>query len=456
MDCPITGEAGTVPESEEEEVNINDLNSYMSVHHSLHIRQKLYCERFSEHVVDYAIEWERIIVARVSTSLACADRLRRDLDHYKQKVDRMKMEKSKMIAQGRSLDAKFTERLSRNESKLAISRDEYELYANDLCTLIQEVTVRSWKDLHPILLKMTQFDATLASDEHQLLKNLNVVSNNLNKVAHRYGLKAETRLTDLETLSAKLIANGSGDNMMIEGVNNLSSSKESKSSSKENDDAVVRDVVNLLSKKTSGSGMITEMTPETTSTVPKSPRKKSPRVSTSGSGSPYSETDRALDNLMQHSSINGSRVPGSRSSSRNGSRPKSRTNNREFTGQPRQTNKQSFSRSGSGDRPPSRTKNRPTSRTRHSHSHHDDTFDDLHDAAPAPSTPRRHYTGSLGTPPKSSPSPRSYQQQNGPISDARAHPPSGNNDYRKKWSKELVSSVESEQPTQSSWYNSFF
>ena len=470
VDCPISGEAGSIPDNEEE-ANLNDLNSYMMVHHNLHIRQKLYCDRFSEHVVDYAIEWERVIVARVSTSLHRAERLRRDLDHYSEKVDRMKMEKSKIIAQGKSVDPKFLEKLARNDSKLSISREEYETYAADLTTLVQEVTARSWKDLHPILLKMTQFDSTLASDENQLLKNLNVVSNNLKKVANRYGLKAETRLNDLESLSAKLLLEGEGDKPLLEAEPSYSSRVESRSDSRQarsgsrqarsgsrqarrsgsrqarsgskTKNEVVQEVVNsLVSKSTTSTSLLTPRTSHLgmSRSPPGSPRKQH--------GPSFSEMDKALDDMVH--------------SPRSGSKSKSR----EFTGQPKQMNRQSATKSGTSDYPKSqRSKNRPSSRSRASSRNRSlldyenpstGPFDGLDDT---PSSPRRQYKGTQRIPP-TSPSRNNGQNSSSsprtPLSDARANTPTRDDGYRKKWSDELVSSVEREEAKSSTWYSNFF
>lgn len=259
VDSPITAEAGTIPENDDEH-NLNDLKSYMMIHQNLHIRQQLYCDRFSEHVLSYAIEWEKVIVSRVTTSLTHAAGLQRELDHYQSKVDQIMANKSKTIAKGQTVDERISEKLSRNQAKLSISRESYEIYAADLAALIHEVTARGWKDLHPILLKLAQFDATLAHDEHQLLSNLTSVSNNLKKIAQRYSLKPESRLADIETLSAKVFVKEDGDRMMI--TNGASPSKLPSTekitakhtngsgvrgvSSKENDEAVILEVVSSL------------------------------------------------------------------------------------------------------------------------------------------------------------------------------------------------------------------
>ncbi len=402
----------------------------MMVHHNLHIRQQLYCDRFSEHVVDYAIEWERVIVARVSTSLSHAERLRRNLDHYNDKVERLKMEKSKMISQGKSPDIKFTDKLARNTAKLSTSQQTYESYASDLTILIQEVTTRSWKDLHPILLKLTQFDSTLAGDETKLLKNLDVVSNNLKKIANRYGLKADSRLAELETLGSKLIIQGDGDKMLFEArqsssshfnsrSQSRSSSREVRSSSRSSSresDAVVQEVVKSMVSKTS--------TNNSSALTPKIAHLAKPRTK---QNSTLSEMDKALDELVN--------------SPKGGSRMKKL----EFTGKPKQINVQSASKSGSDENPlSSRSRNKSSPRKRPS----------PRKSRPESRNSSSPFDGLEGGPSNNNNKYEMKRLTMAPNPNGRAHTPTRDDAFRKKWSDELVVSVEKREEPKS-WYNFF-
>ena len=152
-------------------------------------------------MVEYSIEWEKVIVARVSTSLKQAERLRLDQDHYKAKVISIQRDAAKVISRGKELDPKISEKLERNEEKLRNSQKEYETFTSDLCLLMKEVTEKSWKDLHPILLKLVQFDTTLVSDEKKILSALSSVEGTLKEIAVKHCLKPENRLKDLENLS---------------------------------------------------------------------------------------------------------------------------------------------------------------------------------------------------------------------------------------------------------------
>jgi len=197
----ICDEAGTVPTDHGKQES--DLSSYMAVHNSGSLRQKTTADRFLQHIVDYAIEWEKVIVARVTPSLKKAETLRRDLDHYQAKVDAIKLEINKIISKGKMVDGKVTTRLQRNEDKFLQARNQYDLFSNNLCTLLEEVVVRGWKDLHPILIKLVQFDIQISSTEAELFSNLNPVVQSLKKIAADCGIHPQARLRELEQMTGE-------------------------------------------------------------------------------------------------------------------------------------------------------------------------------------------------------------------------------------------------------------
>lgn len=205
-DSPISEQAGYIVESDLAP-DPEDFSSYYMVHQNLSHHQKKYTESFLEHIVEYALNWEKVVVARVSASLKTAEKLRIELDHYTKKVESIQMS----MVKGKTGD-KNQEKLSRNTTKLANSKKDYEDYFADLTLLIEEVTTRGWKDLHPILLKMVQFDINLAYDENEILSNLSLLDESLRSVAITTGLRPESRLKDLETLSTKLIGDLAVDN----------------------------------------------------------------------------------------------------------------------------------------------------------------------------------------------------------------------------------------------------
>ena len=208
---PIYEYAGQLPGSETPK---GAVTSYASVHQSMANRNKMYIDRYKQFVVDYAIEWEKVVVTRISNDLKTSEKLRLDLDHYQTKVENLRKSVNSTMAKGKLVDPKTSEKLKRNEEKLSKSRGEYEDYATQLCILIEEITERAWKDLHPLLIKMAQFDATLASDEAKLFGELNGVVNNLKNVAQQHGLKPQARLKELSQMSASQIDTKGSDSAL--------------------------------------------------------------------------------------------------------------------------------------------------------------------------------------------------------------------------------------------------
>jgi len=184
--------------------------SYLSVHDTLSAKSKSYATKFKQFVLDYAVEWEKVVVSRVSVGLKTADKLRRDLDHYQKKVEALRLSTNQAMAKGKSVPPTSAEKLGRNEEKLISSKQAYNKLASDLCILMEEVTERSWRDLHPLLIKCAQFDMTLSGDESKILSSLGQVVNELKQVASNNGLSAQARLKDLAGLSPELLSTRPG------------------------------------------------------------------------------------------------------------------------------------------------------------------------------------------------------------------------------------------------------
>lgn len=180
--------------------------SYASIHHNLASRTKMYADKYGQFVINYAIEWDKIVTQRVMTGLKEAEKLRRDLDHYQKKTESLRVSVNGVLAKGKQVDKKTEEKLSRNEEKLKTAREQYNKVASSMCVLIEEVTERAWKDIHPMLLKIAQFDYTLSSDETKALADLNTVQDKLRRLADQHQLKPENRLKDIQTLTPSLLS----------------------------------------------------------------------------------------------------------------------------------------------------------------------------------------------------------------------------------------------------------
>jgi hypothetical protein len=188
----------------------NTVCSYMSVHDDLGAKSKSYAAKYQQFVLDYAVEWEKIISTRIDAGIKKAELLRIELDHYQKKYEALRLTANQSMAKGKSVPSGHQEKLARNEEKLLSSKQTYNKVATDLCILMEEVTERSWRDLHPLLIKVAQFDMTLANDESKALAALAQVVTALKQVATDNGLSPQPRLKDWAGLKPELLSTRPG------------------------------------------------------------------------------------------------------------------------------------------------------------------------------------------------------------------------------------------------------
>ena len=212
------GSAGDASSSSLALTHVGSPTSYAAIHLQLHKKTKIYHDKYVEHILTYVTEWERILTNRISTHLKQANKLRVDLDHYQRKVEDLQQDANKTMGKGKTVSEKDVDKLKRNENKLISSKQDYNRFISDLCGFMEEVMDRGWKDLHPLLVKLSQFDATLSSEEASCFKSMYGVTEKLKELSSKYSnVKAGGRLKELETWSLSSLVQASGESgLMIE------------------------------------------------------------------------------------------------------------------------------------------------------------------------------------------------------------------------------------------------
>lgn len=195
LDTPLFQIAGELPPDESA---ADSTSSYAAVHAALHKKSQLYLTKYPEHILRYAVEWERILSTRVSDWLRQSEKLRVDLDHYESKVEDLNKDINKTQNKGKNVSEKDIDKLKRNEAKFVQARQDYDTFVNDLCGYMEEVLDRGWRDLHPLLVKMAQFDGTFSSDEAKILQSINGVTQELMAFGTKNDLMPQGRLKELE------------------------------------------------------------------------------------------------------------------------------------------------------------------------------------------------------------------------------------------------------------------
>mmetsp|Transcript_28874 Transcript_28874/g.42410 ORF Transcript_28874/g.42410 Transcript_28874/m.42410 type:complete len:465 (-) Transcript_28874:225-1619(-) len=177
--------------------NADGNTTYVGVHEAMAERNKGYCQKYEEFIINYAVEWERVLAERVAEDIKKVDNHKRDLDHYSKKVDSLRAQADKTMAKGKVVKADDIDKLQRNEYKLKVAETDFEESSTNLLLLIDEVVARGWKDLMPLMIKVAQFDATLASDEGSTFASLNEVVLNIKAIGDAYGVPSKPRLRAL-------------------------------------------------------------------------------------------------------------------------------------------------------------------------------------------------------------------------------------------------------------------
>lgn len=200
VDTPLYKSAGELSPD-----GSDSTSSYAAVHVTLNKKCQLYLNKYPEHILHYAIEWERILTTRITEWLRQSEKLRVDLDHYQNKVEDLNQSVNKAQNKGKNVNDKDIDKLKRNEGKYVQSRQDYDKFVNNLCGYMEEVLERGWKDLHPMLVKMAQFDSTFSNDEAAVLKSINGVTHELMAFGTKNDLMPQGRLKELETSSPEAL-----------------------------------------------------------------------------------------------------------------------------------------------------------------------------------------------------------------------------------------------------------
>jgi hypothetical protein len=122
-------------------------------------------QQYQRKIIDYAIEWEQIVTARVDDGLKKTNVLYQKLNHYQNKIDSLRKKVNAVENKGKESSTKLNEKLTRNEAKVKKSWELHEASASTLCNLLEEVTKGGWKDLHPLAMAALQWEVDRVTEE---------------------------------------------------------------------------------------------------------------------------------------------------------------------------------------------------------------------------------------------------------------------------------------------------
>ncbi|KAG7372398.1 hypothetical protein IV203_018541 [Nitzschia inconspicua] len=127
---------------------------------------------YQTHVVDYVVEWERVVTERIDAELKYTKELESTRRHYEDKIIRLREKSNEIEEKGKEPSKGQAEKLARNEDKLKDAFTKHERQAGKLCALIEAVTHEGYKDLYPLVKNYMKWEMNRISREHDIAERL--------------------------------------------------------------------------------------------------------------------------------------------------------------------------------------------------------------------------------------------------------------------------------------------
>ena len=156
--------------------------------------------KLAEHLgmVAYVEKWEQIITKRVQTAYSFYCKDRSSLNHYAKKLDSLIEEDLRNKEKNRPVKEKQLDKLDRNQAKFDSAQETHDNAGQSLLMLIEEVTLRAWRDAFPLLRKSIQFEGDYAAINQKHMVHLERSLDMLDIISQKESIPLEGRLVDLE------------------------------------------------------------------------------------------------------------------------------------------------------------------------------------------------------------------------------------------------------------------
>jgi hypothetical protein len=141
--------------------------------------------KYKEKVLDYCLEWVRVVTTRVDKEMKDTKALHDKLNHYQNKVELLRNKVNTLEGKSKPVPKNLTEKLARNEKKLDQAWRAHEKCASKLCHLLDEVTKRGWKDLYPLVKASMNWEVEWACGEYDVAARLPTIAEDLTELFER-------------------------------------------------------------------------------------------------------------------------------------------------------------------------------------------------------------------------------------------------------------------------------
>jgi len=183
-------------------------DSYFDVHKAHYKEMKSKLDEHS-HLVVYVKTWMETVSMRVQGRYIRYGKHRNGLNHYTSKVNSLRHEQEKLKEKNKTMKPKQIDKLERNKAKLMEASETHDETGESLLMLMEEVTLRSWRDAFPLLKKSIMFECDFATITHLHMAKLSKSLELLDTIADKESIATNGRLEKIRSKDPENIYTGS-------------------------------------------------------------------------------------------------------------------------------------------------------------------------------------------------------------------------------------------------------
>ena len=127
---------------------------------------------YETYVVEYAVEWEIVVLDQAETELARVHKLKLNRKHYEQKVEGLEKQIANIQSKGKDPKADLLEKLERNRSKCNDAIRTHDWESGRLYSLLHTVLYDGWQDLYRLAISFMRWESDRVAGEHDIYSPL--------------------------------------------------------------------------------------------------------------------------------------------------------------------------------------------------------------------------------------------------------------------------------------------
>lgn len=134
------------------------------------IQVEVLSEEFQQNILDYALEWDQGIASVIDSEAREVKKLQNNQLHYERKLTSLRRKVTGLASKDKDIPTALDEKLKRNEAKLKDVSEALLQREGKLCLMIEEVTVKGWKDLYPLVENLLKWEANRSGSQNVIYR----------------------------------------------------------------------------------------------------------------------------------------------------------------------------------------------------------------------------------------------------------------------------------------------